>query len=168
MDDSCSSSSWLGNVKAFESSCQNSQRNLYSVTSDERLIRAAFCGDSLSYDDFLNNDGTENKKKMCQILKVRWQYDTFCDCNLAKLKIAGVENPSGTVADSQRIVRMMKEDFWSGVSTNYLNDLCQNTEFERFEYQSENGLSWDILIEACPQLERAGCYTPTQQIDMSL
>merc|ERR1719461_443287 len=123
LDESCSSSNYLRDIYIFEQGCAYSQRNLYSITSDQNLIRAAFCGDDLFYEDFLDNDGEEDKEKLCELLKVRWQYDHFCDCNLAKLKIAGVESPEGTVEDSARIVRMMKADFWNGVGSTYLSEL---------------------------------------------
>merc|ERR1712003_541799 len=43
----------------------------------------------------------------------------------------------------------------AGLDGGRVTGLCQKTTFSRKEYQSE-GLTWDILIEACPQLEYAG------------
>merc|ERR1712176_886217 len=46
------------------------------------------------------------------------------------------------------------------------SNVCESLEYTSLEYQDE-GLSWDHLVDACPELKYAGCYTSDQQIEQN-
>eukprot|EP01084_Bolivina_argentea_P067231 122481_1 len=58
-------------------------KNLYDITSDINFIRAAFCGTSLDYDEYKNDN-----QSLCDLMKVYVKYHTFCHCNLDRIRVA--------------------------------------------------------------------------------
>eukprot|EP01084_Bolivina_argentea_P217940 369943_1 len=271
----CTESGELEIYHQFKRECAHSQKNLYDLTDDKAFIRAAFCGDDLRYEDYAP-DGEEDEESLCDLLKVYWQYKTFCDCNQKRIRIQHYNDNS--LKDADVIAKMLRSQFWSawttertrltvmyeywncgeydddddtfftcdfdaeadvisnkkvntdGVSRFSLNTLwwwicgvlccmmrhdrssvllvlvmsacfmmiradgeydwdivpsssygdcefkgtvsskssyvCESVTYTKLEHQDED-LPWDVLVDACPNLERGGCYTADDQIDQS-
>jgi len=114
LEGGCTTSDPLGEYYKFGKECSNSQRNLYELTEDTRLIRAAFCNDNLDYQSFA--DDTQTGKSYCDLLKVYWQYNTFCECNQARLDIARLRNAKDQqypVEDTDELINLYESGFWA-------------------------------------------------------
>ncbi len=44
------------------------------------------------------------------------------------------------------------------------SDICEQITYEKSVFQNED-LTWDVLVEACPELKYAGCWTEDKQLD---
>jgi len=279
---SCENSGFLADYYVNSRLCEYTQRNIYEVTSDEKLIRLMWCDDEIRYEDYAEDLAGNNTEKLCELLKVNWQYYTFCDCNHAKFMLRALEDRSDDLEDvgkrssevkaafghgsralnlawkwmefecdeepvvNQTVYDVIEAQFscdftddpsgfrtesaartrfggpctwlnmvalaaltllhnrhssstmwmmlsllaavlytcnaefdWSYTGNNRLGEctftgttasdtsqVCEVLSWTEYEYQNE-GVSWDVLVDACPELKYAGCYTEDQQIDQN-
>eukprot|EP01084_Bolivina_argentea_P082148 148753_1 len=119
------------NIRRNVSISQRRIKDLYNITSDINFIRAAFCGTSLDYDEY-KNDNTS----LCDLMKVYEKYYTFCSCNLWRIVAANsIKNIDKDTSE------YTGNNFKQSITNTYVNAIRTLAK----NYNKHIGYSWTLL-----------------------